>query len=68
MLWDCQLYLIPVILLFQLPTKFALFSTLGQEKSNWWFGGGYDLTPYFGFIDDSVNWHRSAKKHVLLMA
>ncbi len=39
-----------------------LFSTLGQEKSNWWFGGGYDLTPYFGFIDDSVNWHRSAEK------
>ena len=39
-----------------------LFSTLDQKNPNWWFGGGYDLTPYFGFIEDSINWHRSAKK------
>jgi coproporphyrinogen III oxidase len=28
----------------------------------WWFGGGYDLTPYYGFREDVVHWHRTAKK------
>ena len=27
----------------------------------WWFGGGYDLTPYYGFEADAVHWHRTAK-------
>jgi coproporphyrinogen III oxidase len=27
----------------------------------WWFGGGFDLTPYYGFEEDSVHWHRTAK-------
>lgn len=35
------------------------------EKSNsapvWWFGGGYDLTPYYGFDEDCVHWHQTAK-------
>jgi len=26
----------------------------------WWFGGGVDLTPYYGFTEDAVQWHRSA--------
>ncbi len=26
----------------------------------WWFGGGFDLTPYYGFRDDVVHWHRMA--------
>jgi len=28
----------------------------------WWFGGGFDLTPCYGFDEDAVEWHRSAKK------
>ena len=28
----------------------------------WWFGGGFDLTPYFGFKEDCKKWHQSAKK------
>lgn len=32
---------------------------LGEEPV-WWFGGGYDLTPYYGFDDDCVHWHRTA--------
>ncbi|NKB36182.1 MAG: oxygen-dependent coproporphyrinogen oxidase [Gammaproteobacteria bacterium] len=28
----------------------------------WWFGGGFDLTPYYGFEDDAVHWHRTAKQ------
>ena len=28
----------------------------------WWFGGGLDLTPYYGFDEDAVYWHETAKK------
>ncbi|MFT3929086.1 MAG: oxygen-dependent coproporphyrinogen oxidase [Spongiibacteraceae bacterium] len=27
----------------------------------WWFGGGYDLTPYYAFETDCVHWHQTAK-------
>jgi len=27
----------------------------------WWFGGGFDLTPYYPFDEDAVHWHRTAK-------
>jgi coproporphyrinogen III oxidase len=27
----------------------------------YWFGGGYDLTPYYGVEDDCVHWHETAK-------
>ncbi len=26
----------------------------------WWFGGGFDLTPYYGFDEDVKHWHRLA--------
>ena len=26
----------------------------------WWFGGGFDLTPCYGFEEDAVHWHRAA--------
>ncbi len=32
------------------------------EEPVWWFGGGYDLTPYYGFEDDCVQWHETAKR------
>ena len=28
----------------------------------WWFGGGYDLTPYYGFEEDCQHWHQVAKE------
>jgi coproporphyrinogen III oxidase len=28
----------------------------------WWFGGGYDLTPYYGFDTDCVHWHGIASQ------
>ena len=28
----------------------------------WWFGGGFDLTPYYGFDDDAQHWHRIAER------
>lgn len=31
------------------------------EAPVWWFGGGFDLTPYYGFEEDCVSWHQMAK-------
>jgi coproporphyrinogen III oxidase len=28
----------------------------------WWFGGGFDLTPYYPFIEDVVHWHTVARE------
>ena len=30
------------------------------EAPVWWFGGGFDLTPFYGFEEDAVHWHRTA--------
>lgn len=27
----------------------------------WWFGGGFDLTPFYGFEEDAIHWHRTAR-------
>jgi coproporphyrinogen III oxidase len=27
----------------------------------WWFGGGFDLTPYYGFDEDCIHWHTVAR-------
>jgi coproporphyrinogen III oxidase len=32
-----------------------------NDKTAWWFGGGFDLTPYYGFEDDARHWHGTAK-------
>jgi coproporphyrinogen III oxidase len=28
----------------------------------WWFGGGFDLTPFYGFDEDCVHWHGVARR------
>jgi coproporphyrinogen III oxidase len=33
-----------------------------DEAPVWWFGGGFDLTPYYGFEEDARHWHATAKK------
>ncbi len=47
------------------PTTHANFRFFVATKEGappvWWFGGGYDLTPYYGFEDDAVHFHRTAK-------
>jgi len=30
------------------------------EESVWWFGGGFDLTPYYGYVEDCMHWHKVA--------
>lgn len=32
------------------------------DEPVWWFGGGFDLTPYYGVQEDAVHWHETARK------
>lgn len=41
------------------PTVHANFR-LFVANNIWWFGGGYDLTPYYGFREDIIHWHQTA--------
>jgi coproporphyrinogen III oxidase len=49
-----------------IPTAHANVRFFVAEKTGeapiWWFGGGFDLTPYYGFKDDCKHWHRIAKQ------
>jgi coproporphyrinogen III oxidase len=46
------------------PTSHANVRMFVAEKEGeepiWWFGGGYDLTPYYGYREDCISWHRVA--------
>ena len=33
-----------------------------DEETIWWFGGGFDLTPYYAYAEDCVHWHQIAKQ------
>jgi coproporphyrinogen III oxidase len=37
-------------------------ATAEGKEAVWWFGGGMDLTPYYGFEEDAVHFHRSCKQ------
>lgn len=47
------------------PTTHMNVRFFVAEKDNkdpvWWFGGGFDLTPYYGFEEDAKHWHTTAK-------
>lgn len=47
------------------PTSHANVRFFSATKPDaepvWWFGGGFDLTPYYGFEEDVVHWHRTAR-------
>jgi coproporphyrinogen III oxidase len=47
------------------PTSHANVRFFIAEKAGedpvWWFGGGYDLTPFYPFEEDVLHWHRTAK-------
>jgi len=44
--------------------RFFVAEEPGKEPI-WWFGGGFDLTPFYGFDEDAVHWHTTAKKACL---
>ena len=35
-----------------------------NDRPIWWFGGGFDLTPYYGYLEDAIHWHTTAKAAV----
>ena len=47
------------------PTSHANVRLFMAEKPGeepvWWMGGGFDLTPYYGYEEDAVHWHQTAK-------
>ncbi len=47
------------------PTAHANFRFFCAEADDgepiWWFGGGFDLTPYYPFHEDVLHWHRMAR-------
>ena len=49
-----------------IPTSHANVRFFVAEKEGedpvWWFGGGFDLTPYYGFDEDCVHWHTVSKQ------
>ena len=50
----------------KIPTSHAnvrfFIATKEGEDPVWWFGGGFDLTPYYGSDEDCIHWHSTAKK------
>ncbi|HBT28646.1 MAG TPA: coproporphyrinogen III oxidase, partial [Erwinia persicina] len=47
-----------------IPTSHANVRFFIAEKPGadpvWWFGGGFDMTPYYGFEEDAIHWHQTA--------
>lgn len=41
--------------------RFLIAKKLG-EPAIWWFGGGFDLTPFYPFQDDVLHWHQTARQ------
>ena len=41
--------------------RFFIAEKPGEEPV-WWFGGGFDLTPFYPFHEDVVHWHTVANK------
>lgn len=41
--------------------RFFIAENPGEEPI-WWFGGGFDLTPYYAYEEDCKHWHRTAKQ------
>ena len=48
------------------PTSHANVRFFIAEKAGeapvWWFGGGYDLTPYYANREDCIAWHKTAQR------
>ncbi len=42
------------------PTVHMNVRYIQVGNQHWWFGGGFDLTPYYGFEEDAVHWHQIA--------
>jgi coproporphyrinogen III oxidase len=41
---------------------FSASNASNPSNQAWWFGGGFDLTPYYPFAEDVLHWHRTAQQ------
>ncbi len=51
----------PYVPTVHLNVRFFTTSAPGDASPVWWFGGGMDLTPYYGFEQDAVGFHRACR-------
>lgn len=51
----------PYVPTVHMNVRFFVASALGEEPV-WWFGGGMDLTPYYGFEEDVVHFHSCCRQ------
>lgn len=51
----------PMIPTTHMNIRFFIAEQQGKDPI-WWFGGGFDLTPYYGFVEDCKHWHKEAYK------
>jgi coproporphyrinogen III oxidase len=49
----------PYVPTVHLNVRFFAAHSSASQPSVWWFGGGMDLTPYYGFQEDAVHFHRA---------
>ncbi len=50
----------PYVPTVHMNVRFLVAAKAG-EPSIWWFGGGMDLTPYYGFEEDAAHFHRTCR-------
>lgn len=53
----------PYVPTVHMNVRFFVAEKPGEEPI-WWFGGGMDLTPYYGFEEDAVHFHRTCRDAV----
>jgi len=51
----------PYVPTVHLNVRFFAAHSSASQPSVWWFGGGMDLTPYYGFQEDAVHFHRACR-------
>lgn len=50
----------PMVPTVHMNVRFFIAQKEGEEPV-WWFGGGFDLTPFYPFDEDIIEWHQQAK-------
>jgi len=54
----------PYVPTVHMNVRFFVATRAGADPV-WWFGGGMDLTPYYGFEDDAIHFHRACRDALL---
>ncbi|MGV3581486.1 MAG: oxygen-dependent coproporphyrinogen oxidase [Methylophilus sp.] len=55
----------PYIPTVHMNVRFFVAKGNESQEDIWWFGGGMDLTPYYGFEEDCVHFHRTCREALL---